>query len=420
MQASLDADLTAYFKGDLKLTAWPYPLYARMQALHGGMAEWSSGPALLLTKYEDVKDAMAKKLPLHNDGYRYGALAEGVLSRLPSDCQEVFFKVFDFETLYMTRNDGERHQRIRAAVHRAFLPRNIETLRSSIQRHVDELIDEMASSNAPDWKIHVAEKLPVRVICDLFGVPQTERERLWQFAETIAAHFSMTADTLRQAAVALEEFGSFVRVLIDGVRRTGEGTELSKSLIEAVDAGALSEEELVAMYLVVLFGGAETTTNLLGNGFYALQRFRSQWELLVESPDKIRGALEELLRYDNSLQYLPRVATQNFELHGRTVARNETVILMIGAANWDAEVFAQPDELRLDRANSSKHLGFAYGPHFCIGAALARMEGELAFASLIRRFPQVRLTRQDVSHRGSAMLRAITSLPVDLNGAAAA
>jgi pimeloyl-[acyl-carrier protein] synthase len=124
------------------------------------------------------------------------------------------------------------------------------------------------------------------------------------------------------------------------------------------------------MYLVVLFGRAETTTNLLGNGFRALQLFRDRWDLLVREPHKIKDALEELLRYENSLQYLPRMATEQFELHGRTIEKNETVILMIGAANWDENVFPEPHQLLVNRANSSKHLGLAYGPHFCIGAAL--------------------------------------------------
>ncbi|MEA3001839.1 MAG: hypothetical protein QOH81_627 [Sphingomonadales bacterium] len=412
-ELSLDQELTAYSRGDLNVCAWPYPLYERLRA-HGRVVDWKSGPAKLLTHHEDVRAAMAKELPLHNDGYRYGRLAEGVLSRLPEGRRDIFYRVFDFETLYVTRNEGQQHRRLRGCVHRAFLPRSLATLRDSIQWHVDELIDRMAASDAPDWKSQVADKLPARVISDLFGVPQADRDKLWHFAEIIAAHFSMTERTLCDAAEALDDFRGYALDLIHRVRSTGHGAQLTKDLIDAVDAGALNEEELVAMLLVVLFGGTETTTNLLGNGFLAVQRTRSEWDKLVAEPAKVRPAIEELLRYDSALQYLPRFATEDFELHGVKVEKNETVIIVIGAANRDPEVFDDPNVLRIDRPNSDKHLALAVGPHFCLGAALARMEAEVAFTTLTRRFPDIRLIGDEVSYRGSAMLRAVASLPVDL------
>ncbi len=183
-----------------------------------------------------------------------------------------------------------------------------------------------------------------------------------------------------------------------------------------MDGGVLSEEELVAMLLVVLFGGTETTTNLLGNGFLALQRNRAEWEKLVSDPARSAAAIEELLRYDSPLQYLPRVATRPFDVGGQTVEEGETVIIVIGAANRDPSVFVEPDTLQLDRENSGMHLALAQGPHFCLGAALARMEGELAFSTLAKRYPDITLLDDDVTYRGSAMLRAITSLPVSLAG----
>ncbi len=213
----LDSELTRYFSGDLAVCGWPYPLYEKLSA-QGRLSDWPSGPAKLLTRYEDVRSAMKKELPLHNDGYRYGGLADGIVSRFSEDRKAIFYRVFDFETLYITRNEGERHQRLRSSVHRAFLPRSIEQLRAGIQQHVDELIDDMASADRPDWKAHVADHLPARVISDLFGVPQADRGKLWAFAETIAAHFSMTEQTLQDAADALEDFRGYVVHLIDRVR----------------------------------------------------------------------------------------------------------------------------------------------------------------------------------------------------------
>lgn len=408
-----DSELSAYFRGDLDVISWPYPFYERLRA-QDSVVDWNGGPARLLTRYDDVRAAMAKELPLHNDGYRHGKLAEGVLSRLPEDCRGIFFEIFDFESLRVTRNEGADHQRLRGSVFHAFMPKSLERLRASVQAHVDELIDDMAASDSPDWKAQVADRLPVRIISELFGIPQSDRESLWEFAEAIAAHFNMTSEALQGAAYALEDFRGYVRELIGGVRRTGEGSDLSLSLIEAYDSGALSENELIAMYLVVLFGGTETTTNLLGNGFRALQRFRDQWDLLVANPERVRGALDELLRYDCPLHYLPRRVIEPFELHGHSFAADETVIMMIGAANRDDAVFEDPDRLWLERPNSGKHLAFAYGPHFCLGSALAKMEGEIAFSSLLRRFPEIRMKEGDIPYRGSAMLRAIASLPVEL------
>lgn len=153
---------------------------------------------------------------------------------------------------------------------------------------------------------------------------------------------------------------------------------------------------------------------MLGNGFLALQRSRGEWDRLVADPELMRPAVEELLRYDSPLQYLPRFATEAFKLHGQRIEKDETVIIMIGAANRDPEVFADPDVLLIDRPNSDKHLALAQGPHFCLGAALARMEGEIAFSKLIERFPNATLTDDDTAYRGSAMLRALVSLPVSL------
>jgi cytochrome P450 len=176
----------------------------------------------------------------------------------------------------------------------------------------------------------------------------------------------------------------------------------------------LTEDELVAMYLLILFGGSETTTNLLGNGFLGLQRHRDQWDLLVSQPDLMAGAVNELMRYDSPHHYLPRVAAADFDLHGTPVRAGQTVIIMMGAANRDETVFDDPDRLDITRPNSNAHLSFAIGAHYCLGAALARLEGEVVFSTLVRRFPEARLLDAQPAYAGSAMLRAIQSLPTDL------
>jgi hypothetical protein len=176
----------------------------------------------------------------------------------------------------------------------------------------------------------------------------------------------------------------------------------------------LTEDELVAMYLLILFGGSETTTNLIGNGFLALQRHRDQWDLLVERPELVRPAVDEMLRYDSPHHYLPRVVAEDFDLHGTTMRAGQTLIVLQGAANRDETKF--PDSGRFDilRPNKSEHLSFAFGAHFCLGAALSRLEGELVFSTLAARFPEACLLNDQPIYGGSAMLRSIQALPTDL------
>ena len=202
--------------------------------------------------------------------------------------------------------------------------------------------------------------------------------------------------------------------MVERVRTTGEGPELARVLLDRRADDAMTEDELVAMYLLLLFGGSETTTNLLGNGFLALQRHRDQWDLLVADPSLVRGAVEELMRYDSPHHYLPRYAAEDFELGGEQIRANDTVIIVMGAANRDPEVFEDPERLDILRPNKGEQLSLAYGAHFCLGAALARLEGEIVFTTLVQRYPQARLLRDDSPYRGSAMLRAIVSLPTEL------
>jgi cytochrome P450 len=408
-----DAEISTFFAADPQAIAWPYPMYQRWQQ-GAGIVRWQGGPATIFTRYDDVKAVMSGAYPIANNAYRHGALAESTMKRLPQLQHEIFMKVLDFESLFMSRNDGAEHARLRRIAARAFTARRIEQLRNSIQRHLDELIVEMQARPEPDFKRDVADKLPVRVIVDLIGVPQADRDMIWEWSEAIAAHFSLDRDTLRRVDDAIDAFRDYVGAMVEKIRRTGEGPELAKLLLEQRDNEAMTEDELVAMYLLILFGGSETTTNLLGNGFYALQRHRDQWDALVRDPSLVRGALDELMRYDSPHHYLPRVVVEDFEIKGEQLHAGDSIIIMMGAANRDPDHFPDPERLDITRDNKGDHLSLAFGVHYCLGAALARLEGEVVFTTLVSRFPQARLLTEDVSYRGSAMLRAIEHLPVDL------
>jgi hypothetical protein len=408
-----DEEITAFFSADPATIAWPYPMYERWRA-GAGVVRWQRGPATLITRHQDVKDVMGGKYPIRQNAYRFGELAEGTISRLPLEQHAVFFKVLDFESHFLSRKDGDEHQRLRRIAARAFTARRIELLRESVQRHVDDLLTEMRAQPQPDVKQHLANRLPVRVIVDLIGVPQSDRELIWEWSEAVGRLFSLDERSLREADEAIDAFRAYVGETVDRVRRTGEGPELAKLMLDSREEEVMTEDELVAMYLLLLFGGSETTTNLLGNGFLALQRHRDQWDLLRDNPSLVAGAMDELMRYDSPHHYLPRVVAEDFDLHGTTLRAGQTAIVVMGAANRDEQKFADPDRLDVTRANKREHLSLAFGAHHCLGAALARLEGDVVFSTLLRRFPDARLLTDQPSYGGSAMLRAIHSLPTDL------
>jgi cytochrome P450 len=413
-----DEEITSFFAAEPATIAWPYPMYGRWRA-GTGVVRWRGGPATLITRYADVEDVMKGKYPIRQNAYRFGEMAEGTIARLPVEQHDIFFKVLDFESLFLSRKDGDQHLRLRRIAARAFTARRVELLRASVQRHVDDLVEEMRAEPQPDVKKHIANKLPVRVIVDLIGIPQSDRDLIWEWSEAVGRLFSLDERSLREADEAIDAFRAYVGETVARVRATGEGPELAKLMLDSREDEVMTEDELVAMYLLILFGGSETTTNLLGNGFLALQRHRAQWDLLREHPDLVSGAMDEVMRYDSPHHYLPRVVDQDFELHGATLRAGQTAIVVMGAANRDDAKFPDPDRFDVTRPNKREHLSFAVGAHYCLGAALARLEGDVVFSTLLRRFPDARLLDDRPAYAGSAMLRAIQSLPVDLGTPAA-
>jgi hypothetical protein len=413
MTITAQDEISAFFAADPDVIAWPYPMYERWQA-GTGIVRWERGPATLLARHRDVKAVMAGTYPLGQNGYRHGRLAEATYARLPGELRPRVFTIMDFFSMFMSRCDGETHTRLRRISARAFTARRIEQLRESIQRHVDDLIAEMTASAAPDVMTMLADKLPVRVIVDLIGVPQSDRDMIWNWSEAIADHYSLDAGVLERADRALAAFRSYIQDMIARLRTTGEGPELAKLLLQGHATDVLTDEELVATYLILLFGGSETTTNLLGNGFLALQRNRGQWDRLVAEPSLARAAVDEVMRYDSPHHYLLRVALEDFKIGGERIEAGDTVIPLMGAANRDPDVFADPAALDVTRPNRAEHLSLAFGPHYCLGAALARLEAEIVLSTLVTRFPDARLRTDRIEYGSSAMLRSIKNLPVDL------
>ena len=220
---------------------------------------------------------------------------------------------------------------------------------------------------------------------------------------------------------AIEEFRAYVGGVIARHRADPDaGSELVAALLGAEGEEQLSEDELAAMFVVLLFAGHETTTNLISIGLVELLRERDQWELLCRDPSLVPGAVEELLRWVTPVQWEQRLVVEDVELGGALLERGQTVLTMLAGANRDPEVFERADELDITREDARKHLSFGHGPHFCLGASLARLEGEIAFTELTRRFPDIELAVDpgELVFQGAAMMRQLRALPVRLRPAA--
>ncbi|MEX0785997.1 MAG: cytochrome P450, partial [Dehalococcoidia bacterium] len=287
-------------------------------------------------------------------------------------------------------------------------------MRSHIQEIVDGLLDQVQDKGSMDIIEDLGYPLPVIVIAEMLGIPPEERADFKRWSDDIVATLGgpMAApDTLERAAKSGMEMAQYFREHIAELRKSPKDDLLS-GLIAAEERGeVLSEQELLATCMLLLAAGNETTTNLIGNGMLALLRNPDQLQKLRDDPSLIEPAIEELLRYDGPVQATGRVATEDIEFDGRMIEKGQIAFTIIGAANHDPAVFDNPGQLDITRRDNP-HVAFGYGIHFCLGAPLARAEGQIALGTLLRRMPELRMTSDDVEWGGSFILRGLKALPV--------
>lgn len=412
--------LEAFLGSDPGVIGDPYPLYAELR--EAGANVWHApGPAHFVTRYADVLAALQNAGPVSQGGYQRGTRAQAIEARLAPADRTLLHEVFAFESLYVSRNDGDDHLRLRRLAHRAFTPRRVAELHASVQRFADELIDGWGDAGEVDVMSTLAARLPLMVIADLLAVPQADRQLVRDWSDTISRNRGgADVEALRAGHAAIEEFRAYVAQLVKDKRRNGDGSELVLALLEAAEDGErLGADELVAMFVILLFAGNETTTNLIGSGLRALLLQRDQWERLCADPELVEPGVEELLRYDSPVQFLLKVAAEELEIGGRPVAEGDTIILSLGSANRDPEQFPAADRLDVGR-RPNRHVALGFGPHFCLGNALARLEGQVVLRALTERYPRLELAVDpgELVWHGNAMLRGLRELPVALGRAA--
>ncbi len=308
--------------------------------------------------------------------------------------------------------DPPDHTRLRTLVQKAFTPRVVERLRPRIEALVKEALDEAEARGSMDLVADLAYPLPVTVIAELLGVPVEDRSAFRRWSDALVGALDPVALTDRRSAVlaARDALHAYLERVV-AERRAAPRDDLISRLVEAEEQGdRLSGPELLAMGVLLLVAGHETTVNLIGNGINALLAHPDQLARLRDEPELIEPAVEELLRYDSPVQLTGRVALEELELGGRRVEPGQMLMLLLGAANRDPRVFAEPERLDLGR-DPNPHLAFGRGIHFCLGAPLARLEGQIAIRELVRRFPTLRLAGTP-ERRPTVTLRGFASLPL--------
>ena len=386
---------------DPAFLADPYPTYHRLRGedpVHlSPLGFW------VLTRYEDVVAA------LRDPRLAKEAIASFIAARFG-------IAVPVGMGLSMLDRDPPDHTRLRSLVSKAFTPRVVEGLRPRIQQIVDGLVERALAKGGMDLIEEFAYPIPVIVICEMLGVPVADHERFKGWSLDIAR--GLDAIMLPPDSVVGMRSGTSRRALAEyfrdliAERRAAPREDLLSALIAAEEAGdTLSEDELLATCILLLVAGHETTVNLIGNGTYALLRHPDELRRLRENPGLIGTAVEELLRYDGPVQRTARIPSEDVTIDGRKIRAGEMVMPFIGAADRDPAQFADPDRLDLARADN-RHIAFGWGMHFCLGAPLARVEGQIAIDALVRRFPKLELVTDEPEYRQSLTLRGLKTLPV--------
>jgi cytochrome P450 len=315
---------------------------------------------------------------------------------------------------WMLQQDPPDHTRLRGLVVSAFSARRVEDMRPRIQQIVDATLDRLAQKKRFDLIADFAFRLPVTVICEMLGIPAEHHELFFSGARTggrLLDPVPLTRAEIDAANAGNLASTAYFRSLFE-LRRRQPGDDLTTRLVEAEEKGSkLSNEELVANVILLFGAGHETTVNLIGNGLLALYRNADQLQLLRSNPSLVGNAIEEFLRYDSSVQLAGRVALEDTLLGGVKLAKGESVLCLLGAANRDPAVYPDPDRLDIRRPNV-RPMSFGGGIHFCLGAQLARLEAEIAIATLLSRFPDLAL--DDPRHpewRPTFVLRGLKRLP---------
>nr|WP_179816289.1 cytochrome P450 [Allostreptomyces psammosilenae] len=395
----------------------PYPAYAWLRenapvhrtTLPSGVDAW------LVTRYDDARQALADQRLSKDPARHAAATAARGKTGIPGEQRAGLFA-------HLLNIDPPDHTRLRRLVSRAFTPRRVEAFRPRVQELTDRLIDGFAARGTADLIHEFAFPLPIYAICDMLGVPAEDQDDFRDWAGMMIRHSRPGERAAPRGGVAraVKRIRAYLEELIHRKRAEAAGDDLISGLIRASDHGEqLTEAEAAAMAFILLFAGFETTVNLIGNGVNALLRHPDQLALLraglARGDERLLAtAVEELLRFDGPVELATwRFATEPLTIGGTRVPAGDPVLVVLGGADRDPRRFTDPDTLDLTRQDNP-HLGFGHGIHYCLGAPLARLEGQRALATLLTRLPDLRcaVAPEELRWRGGLIMRGLRELPV--------
>ena len=391
---------------DPRFVADPHPFLHKLR--REDPVHWN--PVLniwVLTAYEDVFKA------LHDD-------------RLSSDTRhwdrykQFFFRgrdpsgpVTDMFSKWMLQLDPPEHTRLRALATKTFIPRAVERMRSYIAKTTHRLLDKAAAAGQMDLVNELAYPLPIAVVASMLGVPEEDHEKVKDWTAGIFPSFgpAMSAEALDSSNEAMAAFRDYFRQLVKD-RSQVPHDDLLSALIAVYEAGdRLSESELVSTCILLMFAGHTSSVQLISSTILWLVDNPDQLEKLKRDPGLIHGAIEESLRYTTPTQMIYRVALEDMQIGGKAIKKNQLVILSLAAANRDPAQFPDPDTFNITRENN-RHIAFGHGIHFCMGAALGRLEGEVAVGVIVNRLTNLRVDRDSITREPSIIFRSLKSMRI--------
>jgi cytochrome P450 len=394
---------------DLKLPANvqdPFPVFRWLR--EHDPVHWSASlNAWVVTRYADVFEIFNQPLKFSSDRFR--KIDEKYASRRPA-VQAVGEVLAD----WLVFRDPPDHTRLRSLLQKSFTPTQLLNSRDRIQVTIDALIDRVIARGEMDFISAVAFPLPATVIAILLGAPTEDLEAIKDWSDRLAAYLGGSVDgrdNFTEARAGVVRLVEYFRALLRERARAPRDDLMSLMLRAEHDGERLSHDEVVANCVLLLFAGHETTTNLLGNGLFHLLHHPEQMRLLAQDPALVPNAVEEFLRYDGPVPATIKVATEDVEWHERRIRRGDMVLPFMSAANRDPRQFPNPETLDV-RRTPNRNVAFAYGIHFCLGAPLARLEGQLTFETLLRRLPDLALQSVTPRWKPQIFLRGLESLPV--------
>ena len=387
----------------------PYPALARLRE-HSPVYWADDVRAWVITRYTDVVNLFREPRLSAN---RIPVMAHQILQGGDTAPIKDYLRVTND---MMLMKDGTDHHRLRVLGNRGFTPSALAEWAPRVKKVIDELLEKIPTHGRFDLVTDLAEPMPATVIAEMFDIPKADHNKFRQWADDQARFFGGTvrdplADGMAANESALQLESYFLK--LHEQRRLKPGKDLMSLFISAEEAGRLTVSEVINQCQLILIAGHVTTIDQLSNGVYALLQHEGQWEKLAKSPELVRSAVEEMIRYDSAVTLVMRVATADIDLHGHSIKAGQLVFLALAAANRDPDVFADPDRFDITRT-TTKHIGFGASQHQCLGMSLARTELESALHALLSRFPKLGLDpeRPAVRKCESLTFRGFSSLPL--------